>query len=477
MDCSFTLRRDMIRRRGLTHTRLSTPSGNTAYEYDDNGNLMSDGSVDYEYDAANRLISSTAGSVTTEYRYDSAGLRVWRKEGTSAGRVYLRAPDVVIAEYVEQGSGPPLLDKEHIYSAGRLLRTDDHSTSPKTETYHHWDHLSIRLVTADDETVANEQGHYPFGEEWYQTTASGQLFSSYETDGGGHPDYAMARYYQRVAGRFDSPDPVLGLLRSPQSFNRYAYSRNDPINLADPTGRITTLIDILQWLQGWIREIYVPHVEHVTVTAERSSAPLDLFPEFGQFGLPGASRDSGNAHFGGGAGGGRGGGASAVQKILYVACKWKFRRDSRLLLSGYATHRARYLGSFASVTAIGHVQNSLQYGINTRGNILRAESFQVGLGALASASAGAVYSDRFSDENGGLYFAAGLSGSPSLIGPNVGFEAVFSPEFPYVEGGDASLGYGAGPPEAHGAIGYTVESEWDPCESVLTLRPPKNLRR
>jgi hypothetical protein len=33
-----------------------------------------------------------------------------------------------------------------------------------------------------------------------------------------------------------SPDPLLGDLKDPQSLNRYAYVRNNPLNLSDPTG-------------------------------------------------------------------------------------------------------------------------------------------------------------------------------------------------------------------------------------------------
>ena len=48
----------------------------------------------------------------------------------------------------------------------------------------------------------------------------------------------MARYYLPILARFFSPDPFAGSMNSadPQSFNRYAYVLNDPVNLVDPTG-------------------------------------------------------------------------------------------------------------------------------------------------------------------------------------------------------------------------------------------------
>jgi RHS repeat-associated protein len=36
---------------------------------------------------------------------------------------------------------------------------------------------------------------------------------------------------------FCSVDPVGGDPADPQSWNRYAYVRNDPINMADPSGK------------------------------------------------------------------------------------------------------------------------------------------------------------------------------------------------------------------------------------------------
>jgi RHS repeat-associated protein len=49
-------------------------------------------------------------------------------------------------------------------------------------------------------------------------------------------DYMHARYYNPTAGRFLSVDPVLGNPSIPQSWNRYAYVQNNPINRTDPKG-------------------------------------------------------------------------------------------------------------------------------------------------------------------------------------------------------------------------------------------------
>jgi len=37
-------------------------------------------------------------------------------------------------------------------------------------------------------------------------------------------------------GRFTTVDPVGGRLTDPQTLNRYAYARNNPLRFVDPTG-------------------------------------------------------------------------------------------------------------------------------------------------------------------------------------------------------------------------------------------------
>lgn len=51
-------------------------------------------------------------------------------------------------------------------------------------------------------------------------------------------DYAHNRYYSNAYGRFMTPDPYTnsGRLTDPQSWNRYAYTRGDPVNRIDPIG-------------------------------------------------------------------------------------------------------------------------------------------------------------------------------------------------------------------------------------------------
>jgi RHS repeat-associated protein len=92
----------------------------------------------------------------------------------------------------------------------------------------------------------------PFGEELnvgvggrsatnkYSATTDNvrQKFTGYEKDDETGLDFAEARYYNNLHGRFTAVDPMLasGKSADPQTFNRYAYVSNNPTNSIDPTG-------------------------------------------------------------------------------------------------------------------------------------------------------------------------------------------------------------------------------------------------
>jgi RHS repeat-associated protein len=48
--------------------------------------------------------------------------------------------------------------------------------------------------------------------------------------------YYRARYYDSGTGRFVNRDPVVGIMVSPQTLNRYVYVTNNPVRYVDPSG-------------------------------------------------------------------------------------------------------------------------------------------------------------------------------------------------------------------------------------------------
>lgn len=225
------------------------------YSFDPAGNMLYDGDNTLAYDAENRMISnSNQYSGTHVYAYDSRRVRV-RKctpdcTTPASSTTYVFTGDRLIAEY-DSGAPAGSPSREYIYADGNLLAT----ITGGTTVFHH-DHLSVRLNTDSNGNKIGEQGHYPYGEAWYVSgTTTKFLFTSYERDGESANDYAMARFYISRFGRFSSVDPVLGRPNDPQSWNRYAYARNDPINITDPTGQFW-LFKIFKFIFNLFKKLF-----------------------------------------------------------------------------------------------------------------------------------------------------------------------------------------------------------------------------
>ncbi|HEX8845109.1 MAG TPA: RHS repeat-associated core domain-containing protein [Pyrinomonadaceae bacterium] len=108
-----------------------------------------------------------------------------------------------------------------------------------------------RMIADKTGSLAGMSRHdyLPFGEELFagtggRTAAQGytqldgvrQHFTGYERDNETGLDYAHARYYANIQGRFTGVDPVSGMVANPQTWNGYTYTLNNPVNLTDPTG-------------------------------------------------------------------------------------------------------------------------------------------------------------------------------------------------------------------------------------------------
>lgn len=217
-------------RNGGTQTVNPSPSTNRLnLSYDANGNLTNDGTYGLTWDAENRIVSYAGGSVTNQY--DANGLRVRRTKQGSSDVIYVFAGAQPIAEYAP-GALPSNPSVQYVYLGSQLIA----SKASSTYTFYERDQLSIRGILADATPGSpTEQGHLPFGENWYGSNLKWK-FTSYERDSDVGDDFAVFRRYQYVYGRFSSPDPVMGWLGDPQTWNRYTYVANGPLTFVDPLG-------------------------------------------------------------------------------------------------------------------------------------------------------------------------------------------------------------------------------------------------
>lgn len=221
---------------------LSFNNGNqpNGYTFDSSGNMIVEPlapSNDMTYDGENRMTAFQGGGGAGTYTYDGNGLRVVKSVSTGTTTVSIFSGRSVIAEY-DNGATPSAPSREYIYNGGGDTTGLLAMISGGATTYYHQDHLSVRLTTDGNGNVVTQDGHFPFGEQWYETgPANKWFFTSYDQDSESGLNYALARYYNSRTGTFCSADPLAGSPGDPQSWNRYAYGRNNPIGNVDPSGQ------------------------------------------------------------------------------------------------------------------------------------------------------------------------------------------------------------------------------------------------
>jgi RHS repeat-associated protein len=133
-----------------------------------------------------------------------------------------------------------------------------------------WDILKVNsadVVTDARGNIKEESDYYPFGGERVITDlgiGNNYKFTGKERDAETQLDYFGARYYGNAIGRFITPDPLGGHYEDPQTLNKYAYVRNNPTTLTDPTG-----LDI--WLQGCGKDSSTCQKNYVGTTDDKGN--------------------------------------------------------------------------------------------------------------------------------------------------------------------------------------------------------------
>lgn len=210
--------------------------------YDDAGNITVDSkfrNLQFQYDANNRQKQSAnvdgTGAVVSVY--DAGGQRVATQVAGSLTKMLVYdATGKLVAEY-----------NSTTVSGGTQYVFSDHQGSPRT-------------ITSSGGVVISRHDYLAFGEELgtvgMRTSSQGYAaadaarlkYAGMEGDEATGMAHTLWRQYDSYSGRWTTPDPYGGSMTvaDPQSFNRYVYVNNNPVNQIDPTGLMLSDIGVYQ---------------------------------------------------------------------------------------------------------------------------------------------------------------------------------------------------------------------------------------
>ena len=212
--------------------------------YDANGNTLGAGGTANAYDSQDRLTSFNNGAATMVY--DGDGNRVSKTAG-GVTTVYLvdEANPTGLAQVVEELSSGGTVQRRYLYGLERIGQTQ--VATAATSFYGYDGHGDVRYLTDVTGKVTDTYDYDAFGNVVGTTGATANVYryqgEALDAETGLY--YLRARYFDPVAGRFLSVDPMAYKGQHP-----YTYAGADPVDGHDPTGmqdiiEYTLLLDLL----------------------------------------------------------------------------------------------------------------------------------------------------------------------------------------------------------------------------------------
>jgi RHS repeat-associated protein len=233
------MRTSVIGSRSSTHnynattnqlTSIVNSSGTTSYQFDPRGNATSKGSQQFAFDLGNRIKSATG---VDTFHYDGWFRRtnVSQSNGTNQVWVYDNAGQLLYLAQSGGTGGSQTVD--YLYLGQRLVAQ---SGSAGT-LYLHTDAQGSPVHTTNSaRAVVSSTTYEPYGNTAAGTVPTTVGYTGHVNDPELGLTYMQARYYDPIAARFLSVDPVVTDTSSGGGFSRYTYVGNDPLDNTDPTG-------------------------------------------------------------------------------------------------------------------------------------------------------------------------------------------------------------------------------------------------
>lgn len=216
-------------------TTLTVNGTPTGYAYDARGNVTGRGSQGFFFDIGNRM--SLANGVAS-YSYDGHGRRVSVSgtNGVTKTHVYSQGGQLLYGQ-ARQGMSTWLT--RYVYLGDKLIAETDSSAGT---SYSHTDALGSPVArTNGSGQLIGRTRYEPYGKTAAGTDPgsngfTGIGFTGHVNDADTGLVYMQQRYYDPVAGRFLSVDPVVTDATTGEMFNRYEYALSNPYRYTDPYG-------------------------------------------------------------------------------------------------------------------------------------------------------------------------------------------------------------------------------------------------
>lgn len=209
---------------------IDAAGSTTSYTYDANGNLTSDGTKMYFWNALNQLVEVKEGTTTTiaTFEYDGAGRRT-EKVAAGLTHQYIYDAEDIVEERITGSSS----DTTRYYHGAGIDEPLARTNSSSVVTYYLADHLgSIVQETSSLGALNLEREYDAWGAPIQGGTTSGYSFTGREWNVETGLYSYRSRYYSPSLARWLSDDPI-GLAGS---INLSTYVGGNPTRLIDPFG-------------------------------------------------------------------------------------------------------------------------------------------------------------------------------------------------------------------------------------------------
>ena len=243
------------------HAVTATTTGNKTYQYDRNGNMISDknnGAINrsFEYTTYDQVALITKDSAQTAFYYApdrSRWQRIDTKNGIKTITRYLGSIERIETEHTGAVEW-----KRNVAGALFTYKTDTGNNllaNGVSKAFIYKDHLgSVDIITDAVGTLTHSMSFDAWGarrsaEAWnsaYDISKLTLTGFNHEVTKRGYTGHEMVdemgiihmngRIYDAKLARFLQADPFIQAATNTQSYNRYSYVLNNPLNMTDPSG-------------------------------------------------------------------------------------------------------------------------------------------------------------------------------------------------------------------------------------------------